>query len=361
MMLNILESLGRLFSRDQIRALGRQIHAAGVFVSPEAFAGYLVATMITAILFLTAVLYFLPSSNLYFSKVVAGALAGIQPSVFLINLLVPFVIFAFSALVLSLAVYFTASAVLILRSEARKNAIEAVLPEFLTLVGANVRAGMTLDQAMWYAARPEFGLLSVEVRTVIKGVFSGEPFNSALDRLSERFDSRILQRTLSLMKQASATGGEVAKIFEMTSSDARETAMLKKDIAATLLMYEIFVLFAACIGAPFLFAVMSRLITSVQTSFAYAPSAIPQSVGMLAMQMPTTPTITPADFFYFSIAVIALNTLISAFIVGIIRTGSRKEGLKYFPVMLIVAYLLYWIVALSLESFLGELIMNRVV
>ena len=358
MIANVFELFGRIFSRERIRALGRQIRAAGIQASPEAFAGYLVLTVAASSVFLAAVLFFLPATQGYFIYTLGSLLSGLGIALSQVKLIVPFVIIIFSLAMVLLATYFIVSAFLILRIDARKGVVENVLPDFLTLVGANVRAGMTLDQALWYAARPEFGILSVEVKMVVKGVFSGEQFNTAIDRLAEGFDSRILGRTVSLIKQASATGGEVAKIFEITAADARETAMLRKEIAATLLMYEIFVLFAACAGAPFLFAVMSRLIGGIQSSFGYAPQGMSTLKGAFSFGAPSAPLITVADFQIFSIGVILLNVLISAFIIGIIRTGSRKEGIKYFPVMLIVAYVIYYLVLVSLDSFLSGIIMR---
>ena len=38
---------------------------------------------------------------------------------------------------------------------------------------------MSIDQAMWYSAKPEFGLLAIEVKNGIKSAFSGEPLESA--------------------------------------------------------------------------------------------------------------------------------------------------------------------------------------
>lgn len=354
MVLINFETLGRIFSREQMRSFGRRIHAAGILVSPELFAGYLVATCVVASLFLALVLMFLPASNNYFTNLINSALLSLKlPSVALkLIAIITMLLLSFVAVLFTLYIFL--SAILILRTDARKNAVEVILPDFLTLISANVRAGMTLDQAIWYSAKPEFGILSIEVRNVIKGAFSGESLNSALDKLNERFDSRVLDRTISLIKQASYTGGEVAKILEMTASDARETAMLKKDIAASLLIYEIFVIFSAALGAPFLFAVVNKLLATLEKSFEFLlPSAGVQSVSFIK---PSTPLITAVDFFYFSLATIFITTLISSFMVGVVQTGSKNQGLKYFPFMLIGAYAVYFIVSSLLESFFSTML-----
>ena len=49
----------------------------------------------------------------------------------------------------------------------RKNKIEAVLADYLQLVSTNVSSGMTIDQALWYAVRKRFGILSISFATIL--------------------------------------------------------------------------------------------------------------------------------------------------------------------------------------------------
>ncbi|MDD5337577.1 MAG: type II secretion system F family protein [Candidatus ainarchaeum sp.] len=346
------ENLGRIFSREQMRSFGKRIHAAGIITSPEAFAGYIVLTAFFSILFLALVLVLLPSSATYFYSL-TGTLAGLKLPALLLRIIAVALIVAVSAIAVILSVYFLLSAILILRTEARKNAVEVILPDFLTLISANVRAGMTLDQAIWYSAKPEFGILSIEVKNVMKGAFSGESLNAALDTLSERFDSKVLDRTIRLIKQASYTGGEVARVLEMTASDARETAILRKDIAASLLIYEIFVVISAALGAPFLFAVVSKLLGILEKSFQFVPQT---TTNMVSFIRPTAPLVTSTDFYYFSIISIFVTVFISALMVGSVQTGSKNQGLKYFPFMVVLAYLVYFLVNSLLTSLFASMV-----
>lgn len=347
------ESLGRIYSREQMRSFGKRIHSSGILVSPEGFMGYVLAIMLTTSFFLALVLFLLPSTQKYFISLIANVFFKFAFPVIVLNVITFAAIFVFSLALTSFATYVIVSAVLILLSEARKKMVESVLPDFLTLLGANVRAGMTLDQAIWYAAKPEYGILSTEIRIVIKGAFSGEPLNSALDRLSERFDSKLFERTISLIKQASLTGGEIAKILEITASDARKSATLKKEISASLLIYEIFVLFSAALGAPFLFAVVNKLFAILEKSFASLPQT---SASFSSFSKPTAPLITSTEFFYFSIVVIFITTFFSSLIIGIVQSGSKNQGLKYFPFIVLIAYLVFFGVSYLFESFFASML-----
>ncbi|MEW6528541.1 MAG: type II secretion system F family protein [Candidatus Micrarchaeota archaeon] len=347
------ENFGRIFSREWIQILRKRIHSAGVTVLPEAFAGYLVILSLTATFFLTVMFSLLPATQKYFLSLIGTFIPPLISQPIALNIMAVITIFVLSLLFIIFIIYVLVSAALILLTEARKNAVEAMLPDFLTLISANVRAGMTLDQAIWYAAKPEFGILSVEVKNVIKGTFSGESLSSTLDKLDERFDSKILERTIALIKQASVTGGEIAKILEMTATDARETAVLRKDIASSMVIYEIFILFSATLGAPFLFAVVNKLLGILEKSFSFE---VQTTIEGMSFIKPSTPLVTSNDFFYFSLVTIFITVLISSLIVGVVRTSSKNQGLKYFPFMIVIAYLIYFLVSAVLESFFSSMI-----
>lgn len=53
---------------------------------------------------------------------------------------------------------------LVLAADSRARRIEQILPDALQLVSANVRAGMTIDKALWLTARPELGTFEKELR-----------------------------------------------------------------------------------------------------------------------------------------------------------------------------------------------------
>lgn len=344
----IFESVGRLiFTRKRVRQLEMELRSAGIDTPADAFAGYVILNVLVLSIFVTAFLVlFGPTSEL-----ITGALGGLAET--LPAAVIWVLIFVITLILLYFLSFIFLSAYVVMRVEDRRNKLEAVLPDFLIIVSSNIKAGMTLDQAMWYAAKPEYGLLSDEVRMVIKGSFSGESLEDALDELSIRFDSKIFKRTMLLLKQANTTGGELTDVLERTAEDVRESIIMKKEIGASLVMYEIFVLFAAIVGTPFLFAVAGKLIEVFEQISMNMPSGGVSGAqfGGLAGLGFSGPVISSTEFFYFTIPTIFVTALISSFIISAIRTGSRTQGLKYFPFVLVLAYLVYWIVSSTLASF----------
>ncbi|NYZ74386.1 type II secretion system F family protein, partial [Candidatus Micrarchaeota archaeon] len=344
---NLFETAGRLFfSRERIKTMEKDLNSAGVNMAADSFAGYVSINVVVITIVLTLfLLLYQPTADMITN--------GVKQFVDF-----PFPLIGLLVLILSFfGVYFGTMALItsymLMKADDRRSKLEAVLPDFLTLVASNIKAGMTLDQAMWYSAKPEFGLLSTEVKTRIKSSFSGQSLGSTLDQLGARFDSRVFKRTILLLKQASATGGELTSVLERTAEDVRNNIIMKKEIAASLVLYEIFVLFASVIGAPFLFAVASKLIEVFERLGPQAGSVSASAGGVFSTFSAfkfAGPAISSSDFFWFSVPMIFVTALISSFIVSVIRTGSKDQGMKYFPFILVLSYLVYWMVVNAVES-----------
>lgn len=348
---NIFEKAGRVFfSRDYIRMLEKDLNAAGINMPADSFAGFaaleiVVISIVLTLLFLvyqpvygsisSFVLQFIPLDN----SVILGAILAL-------------LVFLLSMMIVYLSTMALIATFLTMKTEDRRNKLETMLPDFLGLVSSNIKAGMTLDQAMWYSAKPEFGLLADETKSAIKGSFSGESLGVSLDHLATRFDSRTFRRTVLLLKQASATGGQLTDVLERTAEDVRNTNVVKKEIAATLVMYEIFVLFASVVGTPFLFAVAYKLVEIFEKIAPQAGGGLSGAAGTGAIGgvfaavgsiKVSGGIISASDFLFFTIPTIFVTALISSFIVSVIRTGTRNQGMKYFPFVLVCSYLVYWV------------------
>ena len=316
------ETMGRFVPRGILRELGDSLKMAGIETTPEAFSGLALALAAA-------------SALVVFSLASAAGLPGYA------SLMLPFVT-AFGAVLL-------AYLLVILRIESRKNQVESALPDFLHIAASNVRAGMQVDQALWFAARPEFGLLSQEIELVAKRTFGGESFTQTLERLSKRFDSALLRRTVRLISHGVSSGGEMAGILEDTANDTRRAQLLRKEITASMLMYVIFITFASMVGAPFLYSVSYKLISVLQRIWDKMAAAGPlPRVGFL---VPASPGITPEQFLWFSLAAIMITSVIASFIVSVIQTGSKREGVKYIPLFGLAGTAVFLLITAILDIF----------
>ncbi len=343
---SVFEKAGRLFfTRQRIKDLERELSIAGIGMPADSFAGYMSINVLVITVFLTLLVVLYRPLN--------EPMAGLLKTYIGLPQLLPLIVLVLAFIVTYLATLMLLSTYLLMKADDRRDKLEAMLPDFLTLVSSNINAGMTLDQSMWYSAKPEFGLLSQEVKGVIKGSFSGESMENALDTLGSRFDSRVFKRTILLLKQASKSGGELTNVLEQTADDVRNTSTMKKEIAASLVLYEIFVLFAAIVGTPFLFAVASRLIQIFEKLSPQLGGGMPTGGGMISSFSGISvghAVISSSDFFWFTLPTMFVTALISSFIVSVIRTGTKNQGMKYFPFVLAATYIVYWLVGQGIEG-----------
>ena len=238
----------------------------------------------------------------------------------------------------------------------RKNQIEDVLSDYLELVSANVGAGMTIDQALWYAISDNFGVLAEEMELVAKKIMSGDDLDKALIEFTDKYDSQVLKKSFVLLMESLESGGEVASLISKIAWSVKENQIMRKEIAGNITMYSIFIGFASIIAAPLLYAlshriiiVMSELTSKIDLSSATASvsTKLPiQSIGQ---------GISATDFKIFAFIMLFVTGLISGMIISVVKKGSVKEGLKNIPIYFIVSIILFLIFSVILTGLFGSI------
>ena len=244
---------------------------------------------------------------------------------------------------------------LIMVMDSRTRQIEEVLADALQLMSANVRAGMTLDRAIWLSARPEFGPLEDEIKQFGKEVLGGVSMVDALRNIKRRVNSDILDRTLKLMEEGLRSGGEMARLLDETASDIRKIKMMRKQVKSNVIMYSMFIMFASVLGAPLLFAVAVYFIEMIGGFWSERTAEIPSQMSSGFMKM-TGPQVSSEEMMMFSIACIVLTTIFGALIIGLIQSGKEKRGLKYIPLLTGTGLFIFFAVKFVISSLFGNLL-----
>ncbi|MCX8167203.1 MAG: type II secretion system F family protein, partial [Candidatus Micrarchaeota archaeon] len=231
------------------------------------------------------------------------------------------------------------------REEKRRAEIEKHLPDYLMLIASNVKSGVLIEHAIWDAAKPEFGLLSVEMERLAKLAIGGRSFAEVLEMFNQRVGSRIINQLIVLINQSIASGGEIAKILEQTASEIRSLQQLQREIASSMVMYGIFIMVAGLIMTPVLFALSYNLINILNKVFEKVP---PYRANLRFTSISfTAPTIKADTFYWFCVFTIILTTLTSLMMYGVFRNGHYTSGLRLFPFVVIFT-LVFFVIAADL-------------
>ncbi len=234
----------------------------------------------------------------------------------------------------------------------RRLAIEAVLPDFLQLTSSNIRAGMTIDRALWFAVRPRFGVLAKEIEEVAKRTLSGEPLKDSLKLFANKYDSTILKRSIDILIEGVEAGGDVGDLLNKISINIQEISSMKKEMSANVTTYVIFIGFASIVAAPVLFALSTHLLIVVNSITANLDTTSTAG-GSFMLSVSTEGGINLGDYKWFSRVSLLLTAIFSSMIVGTITKGNIKETAHYIPIFIVTSQVTYLIGYFILGLMLG--------
>jgi hypothetical protein len=131
------------------------------------------------------------------------------------------------------------------------------------------------------------------------------------------------------------------------SDDLREQQAIQQEVKASISMYVLLIFFGAGIGGPLLLGISTFIVealqaqastTGIETTLSELPSqvAATQFVGVPKTQ------IDPGFILMFASILVFVSSLMSSFAIGAINSGKEKNGLKFFPLILILSFMVFF-------------------
>ncbi|MEM5871601.1 MAG: type II secretion system F family protein [Candidatus Aenigmatarchaeota archaeon] len=263
---------------------------------------------------------------------------------FLIKIYAVFVFIAFFIIG-----FLMSEAYLTLAIERRKNFVETILPDALELMAANIRAGYIPSKAILLSARSEFGPLAEAIKKSGKEIMTGKSLAEGLNEISKHIKSEMLKRAIDLIIEGSRSGGQLVALLEENASDIRRKHAIRKEIKANIVMYSIFIVFSGILGAPVLYALSLYLITTL-TSISSSNMVSSEIMSKGASFFKGGVSVSPEFLFGFSIVSIIITTFFSGLIIGLIETGKEKGGIKYIPIFMVIALLVFFFAHIFIQN-----------
>lgn len=229
----------------------------------------------------------------------------------------------------------------------RTRKVDKALPDALQLTSANVRAGMTPYVALRTAARPEFGLLAEEISLATNRALGSSSFEEALEGISKRIKSDSVNRVVRLFITGSRSGGRIAELLEASAQDLIESNALKQELITQVKMYSMFILFVVMLAMPVLLNIsihFTNLVSNLQVTLGLESGA----QQFLKTSLVSKVAVSEDFLRLISYSVILSSGFLSAILIGIIREGNRKYGMKFVP--------LIWAGAISVFIFSDSII-----
>jgi len=334
-----LEEFGKAFVPKRfIPNLRKYMLKAGFNEVPYKFFGLLfyISALITTLIFIIFVYPYLKKFSLI--------------EIYIYSFLSWFTVQLFFATLFILLVYFY----LDLKIYFRTKKMEEQLPDFLQVLSANLKGGMTFEKALWTAVKPRFNVLGSEMAKASKKVMTGYEIGKALTELADKYDSLMLRRTIDLMISEVESGGNVAELLDRLVDNLKETKALKDEMSASAIAYVIFISVIVIVISPLLFALSLHLLILL-LGFISKISVATQRVPALPFVFSKS-SINPDDFKTFSLVAIFVISFFSSLIVSIVEKGDMKGGVKYVPIYVFGSISMYFFFLKVLGIIFGNIV-----
>lgn len=247
---------------------------------------------------------------------------------------------------------------LVLGANSRASKVEEVLPDFLSLMSSNVRSGLTPDKALIVSARDEFGPLTAAINKAGKHSVTGMPLEQVIMGIGEHIKSTVLEKSIRMIVEGLHSGGDMAELLEKTALDIRKFRSVRREINSIILNYVLFIVAAVTFGAPLLYGVSTflvdimLLIRSKIGTGAQGMSSMSGSVGIFKGKL----MFTPEAVALFATAAIVITVFFGCMAVGVMSSGKRVDGLKYFPLLTLIALGILFGIRFALSTVLGGML-----
>ena len=323
-----LEEFGKAFvPKRVIPNLRSYMLTAGLNEVPYRFFGLLfyISAFITTLIFIIFIFPYLNQNNYLPVEIYAYSFLGW------------FIMQLFFVILFIMLVYFY----LDLNIYYRTKSLEEQLPDFLEVLSANLKGGLTFERALWSAIKPRFKVLGSEMAKASKKVMTGYDVTKALVELSEKYDSLMLKRTIDLIISELESGGNIADLIDRLVVNLKQTKSLKDEMVASTIAYVIFISVIVVVISPLLFALSFHLLL-VLINFINKIAFATQNVGTLPFSLSKV-ALNPDDFRKFSLLALFVVSLFSSLIVSIVEKGDIRGGLKYIPIYVFGAMGFYFL------------------
>lgn len=237
----------------------------------------------------------------------------------------------------------------------RTKRVENILPDYLFVMSANLRAGMSPFNAFRLAALPDFGPLKEEVDAVASKAATGGSLSHALIELSQRVDSDLLRRTITFFEKGTKAGGKMADLLEVSAEEMRKVHELKKEMEIQTKSYMIFIVFIVIFIIPLLLSISSQFLQIMVKMRNEQASVISGAEFGRFYFLKTQINIQPSFIDVLAIVSLTSITFLVSIFIGTISEGKLLYGVKYYPVVLVLSLILYVAFRFVVSSMLSVL------
>ena len=182
-----------------------------------------------------------------------------------------------------------------------------------------------------YSSKGNYSFLTPEIQKIARQISWGSSVENALNSFAKRVNTKLIRRTVSLIIEASRSGGNVADVLDAASKDAREIKLIEAERRAGMLSYVAVIY----VGMGVFLLIMIVLCKSL------LPAMITEGSAGMAATMGGSANISLsaiANLFFYATVV---QTAGMGAVTGVFEQGNVLSGIKHMFIMILVTWIVF--------------------
>ncbi len=215
--------------------------------------------------------------------------------------------------------------------------IDERFPDFIRDLAESRRAGMTFTRAIMYSSKGNYGVLTEEIQKISRQISWGSSVEDALRAFSKRINTKLVKRTISLIIEASRSGGNVADVLDAASKNARELKLIDSERRTNMMAYVAVVYVGMFVFLLIIVILSKTLIPSM------LGTKMSGDIGMGGSSDVSPATVTLMFF--------TANLVQSGFmgvITGVFEEGNVISGVKHVFIMLLITWIVFKFIVMGI-------------
>ena len=209
--------------------------------------------------------------------------------------------------------------------------IDERFPDFIRDLAESRRAGMTFTKAIMYSSKGDYGLLSSEIQKIARQISWGSSVENAFKAFADRMNTKLIRRTVSLIIEASRSGGNVADVLDAATKDARELKLLEAERRAGMLSYVAVIYVGMGVFLLIIIVLCKSLLPSMLTEGSEGVS--------VALGKASSISLSDVTYLFFYAALVQTGGM--GVIAGVFEEGNVVSGVKHMSIMILLSWLIF--------------------
>lgn len=211
--------------------------------------------------------------------------------------------------------------------------IDSIFPDFVRDLAESRKAGMTFTKAIFMASKSNYGLLTLYIKRMAGQISWGASVQEAMEDFAKRIGTPLVKRIVSLINEASKSGGSITDVLMAAADNAREYHFLKKERKANISSYVIVVYVSSLVFLLITLILIKQFLPMFSGEAMTGLSSITSGASAGSLQMDEIKLL-----FFYSVLVQSMG---SGIVAGVFEDGRLESGVKHAFVLSIIAWLAY--------------------